>query len=170
MSEEVMSTPIGELNNTNNSTVQNVLKNFDNINETNVYQPDDKQEMNNKNFEYTVDQDLYEQDQQQAPPQMMSPQQHQEMEYEDEVEYVEEKPKARKTSRKKSDKSLMELLKPYLALFVLLFVISYPAFYTKPLKIIPRAIDKYDNITIMGVFMKSLIGVILYFVVTKFLL
>ena len=163
-----MSTPIGELNNTNNSTVQNVLKNFDNINETNVYQPDDKQEMNNKNFEYTVDQDLYDQDQQE-PPQMMPPQ-HQEMQYEDEVEYVEKKP--RKSSKKKSNsnKSLLELLKPYLALFVLLFIISYPAFYTKPLKFIPRAIDKYDNITIMGVLMKSLIGVILYFVVTKFLL
>ena len=159
-----MSTPIGELNNTNNSTVQNVLKNFDNINETNVYQPDDKQEMNNKNFEYTVDQDLYDQDQQE-PPKMMPPQ-HQEMEYEDEVEYVEEKPK----KKSNSNKSLLELLKPYLTLFVLLSIISYPAFYTKPLKFIPRAIDQYDNITIMGVLMKSLIGVILYFIVTKFLL
>ena len=65
--------------------------------------------------------------------------------------------------------SLMCYIKPALIVFLILLVFCYPLFDTKILKLIPKTLNNYDNITLIGLFVKALLGSILFTVAYKFI-
>ena len=65
--------------------------------------------------------------------------------------------------------SLMCYIKPAIIVFLILLVFSYPLFDTKILKLIPKTLNNYDNITIFGLFIKALFGSILFSIAYKFI-
>lgn len=69
----------------------------------------------------------------------------------------------------KNKSNILYYLKQGLIIFILFFILSYPLFDTKILKLIPNTINQYDNITLIGVITKSLIGTILILLITKFI-
>jgi hypothetical protein len=65
--------------------------------------------------------------------------------------------------------SLMCYIKPTIIVFLILLVFCYPLFDTKILKLIPKTLNNYDNITLFGLFMKALFGSILFTIAYKFI-
>ena len=65
--------------------------------------------------------------------------------------------------------SLMCYIKPALIVFLILLVFCYPLFDTKILKLIPKTLNNYDNITLIGLFVKALLGSILFTIAYKFI-
>ena len=63
----------------------------------------------------------------------------------------------------------MCMLKPALIVFLIILLFSYPLFDVKILKLIPKTLSDYDNITMIGLFIKALLGSLLFVVAYKFI-
>ena len=144
-SDEVMSTPINELGNEPQKNIsENIMKNYESM---------DNQ---NNNIE-----------------QLSTPI----TDYDDNANVEEPKPikKSNKSvsfnTKKKCNKpnNLMCMLKPALIVFLIILLFSYPLFDVKILKLIPKTLSEYDNITLIGLVVKAILGALLFVVAYKFI-
>ena len=146
-SEEVMSTPINELGSEPQQNIsENIMKNYESM------------ESPNNNIE-----------------QLSTPI----TDYNDNVDVEPPKPikKSNKSNKsvsfstKKCNKpnNLMCMLKPALIVFLIILLFSYPLFDVKILKLIPKTLSEYDNITLIGLVVKAILGALLFVVAYKFI-
>ena len=79
--------------------------------------------------------------------------------------------KTPKLNKKKCSKpdNLMCLLKPTLIVFFIFLLFCYSLFDVKILKLIPKTLDDYDNLTMIGLFIKALLGSLLFAISYKFI-
>ena len=69
----------------------------------------------------------------------------------------------------KKPNNLMCMLKPALIVFLIILLFSYPLFDVKILKLIPKTLSQYDNLTLIGLIVKALLGSLLFIVAYKFI-
>lgn len=145
--EDIMSTPINQIS--ENDTVNDVIKNFEDIESTQL-----GTDITDLHLGNSVEESYYE-DTQPLPPKVKK----------------EPKKPPKKVSPKLVVKksNIMSLLKPLLVVFLIIFVFSYPLFDTKILKLIPKTLDQYDSITFIGLVLKSILGAVLFALMIKFI-
>jgi len=143
---DVMSTPIDELSANNESNIsENIMKNYESLEEN-------------------------------IPPTTQNYEQ----------EYIPQTPKPVKKTNKGNKKvnyntskkscsvslknnSLMCYIKPAIIVFMIILVFSYPLFDVKILKLIPKTLNHYDNITLIGLIIKALLGSLLFVISYKYI-
>ena len=156
---EVMSTPINELasnepinsENSEENISENIMKNYENFeNSSSINNVGGMRIPENNDNDDSID-------------------------YEEEPSYS---PKKKSNSVKKNSvrkscsnmsSCLMYYLKPALIVFMIILVFSYPLFDTKILKLIPKTLNQYDNITIIGLIVKAILGSLLFVLGYKFI-
>lgn len=140
---EIMSTPINDINQDNitDNTTDNIMKNYEEI-EDNHSTPIEKIHLESPNVQQEVKMN--------KPKQQVNR-------------------KLLNNKKCNSSFSLMCYIKPALIVFLILLVFCYPLFDTKILKLIPKTLNNYDNITLIGLFVKALLGSILFTISYKFI-
>ena len=146
-SGDVMSTPINELGNSSEENIsENVMKNYQSLDNTESQQ---MEQLSTPITNYN-DVDI-------NPPKPLKK--------------STKTSKMPKLNKKKCSKpnNLMCLLKPTLIVFFIILLFSYPLFDVKILKLIPKTLSDYDNITMIGLFIKALLGSLLFAISYKFI-
>ena len=154
---DVMSTPINELaneseneNNIEQNISENIMKNYETINQEN-----DLQSMDSKPQYDPI-----------PPPKLNKPSKSNKKVNNSNVNNNVKNTKSKCTPR---NTSLMCYFKPALIVFMIMLLFCYPLFDTKILKLIPKTLNQYDNITLIGLIVKALLGSLLFSVGYKFI-
>lgn len=146
-SGDVMSTPINELGNSSEENIsENVMKNYQSIDNSQNQQMEQLStpisNYNDTNIESS-----------------------------EALKKITKTSKTPKLNKKKCSKpdNLICLLKSTLIVFFIFLLICYPLFDVKILKLIPKTLDDYDNLTMIGLFIKALLGSLLFAISYKFI-
>ena len=147
-SGDVMSTPINELGDEPQENIsENIMKNYVSMDKQNNH---NSEELSTPITDYDDNMDV-------QPPKPVK------------KSNKSNKSLSFNTKKCKKPNNLMCMLKPALIVFLIILLFSYPLFDVKILKLIPKTLSQYDNLTLIGLIVKALLGSLLFIVAYKFI-